>query len=83
MRLEPLADKWRAFGWNTIEVDGHDMMALSEAIEAGQQHTEGPTMILANTVKGKGVDFMEGDPAWHYGGLSTELVEKAKKSLGA
>ncbi len=83
MKLEPFADKWRAFGWNVIEVDGHDMVQLADAIEAAQQHTDGPTMIFATTIKGKGVDFMEADPAWHYGGLSAELVDNAKKSLGA
>jgi transketolase len=82
MSLEPFADKWRAFGWHTIEVNGHDLAQLSDAIEKAQAFSEGPVMILCDTVKGKGVDFMENDPAWHYGGLSTELVEKAKSSLG-
>ena len=82
MGLEPLPDKWTAFGWNTVVVDGHDLDALSAAIEAAQAYAGGPSMIVCDTVKGKGVDFMENDPAWHYGGLSVELAEKAKKSLG-
>lgn len=82
MSLEPLADKWRAFGFETFEVDGHDLDQLSAAIEKALAVTGKPIMLLCDTVKGKGVDFMEGDPAWHYGGLSAELVEKAKRSIG-
>lgn len=82
MSLEPLPDKWSAFGWNTTVIDGHDFRQLADAIEAAQAHKGSPSMIVCKTVKGKGVDFMENDPAWHYGGLSAELVEKAKKSLG-
>jgi len=82
MSLEPLADKWRGFGWNVIEVDGHDFEQLADALDSAIAHKGQPTMILCDTVKGKGVDFMENDPAWHYGGLSAELVDKAKASLG-
>lgn len=82
MKLEPLADKWRAFGLETRLVNGHDMRQLAEAIEFAQQVKGKPVMILCDTVKGKGVNFMENDPAWHYGGLSSELVEKAKQSIG-
>ena len=81
MSLEPLADKWAAFGWHVREVDGHDLRQLSEAVEFARTYTAGPVMVLCNTVKGKGVDFMENDPAWHYGGLSKELVERAKQSV--
>lgn len=81
MSLEPLADKWTAFGWKVREVNGHDLREISEAIEFAQGHQGGPVMILCNTIKGKGVEFMENDPAWHYGGLSKELVERAKQSL--
>jgi transketolase len=82
MALEPIADKWASFGWKVREVDGHDLEQLSDAIEFAQEYTEGPVLILCNTVKGKGVDFMENDPAWHYGGLNADLVEKAKQSIG-
>jgi transketolase len=81
MSLEPLADKWRAFGWAVREIDGHDYQQLADAIDFAIENADGPTMILANTVKGKGVDFMENDPAWHYGGLDGEKVELAKKSI--
>ncbi len=81
MSLDPLADKWRAFGWETREIDGHDYRQLADAIEEGQAFQGGPFMIVANTLKGKGIQFMENDPAWHYGGLSAELVARAKKEL--
>ena len=82
MSLEPLADKWRAFGWETRVVDGHDLAALAEAIEFAIAWDKGPVMLLCDTVKGKGVDFMEAKAAWHYGGLSAEMVAKAKQSIG-
>jgi len=73
MGLEPLAEKWRAFGWNTVEVDGHDMKALLGAFHAlPPADSDRPTCIVARTVKGKGVSFMENDPVWHYGGLDDE-----------
>lgn len=82
MSLEPLADKWRAFGWETRVVDGHDLSALAEAVEFAIAWDQGPVMLLCDTVKGKGVDFMEAKAAWHYGGLSAEMVAKAKQSIG-
>lgn len=62
--LEPFADKWRAFGWHVVELDGHDHRALRSALQAVQ--TSKPTLVLAHTVKGKGVSFMENDLVWHY-----------------
>jgi transketolase len=82
MALEPFADKWTAFGWRTLTVDGHDFRQLADAIDVALAYQDGPVMIIGNTIKGKGVDFMENDPAWHYGGLSADLIERAKKSLG-
>jgi transketolase len=81
MALEPIAEKWKAFGWQVREVDGHDLKQLAEAIEAAQAHHGSPSLILAKTVKGKGVDFMEDNPAWHYGALSSALIEQAKASV--
>ena len=82
MALEPMADKWTSFGWQVREVDGHDLRQLAEAIEFAQASIAArPCSILANTVKGKGVDFMEGNPAWHYGALGADLIEKAKASI--
>jgi transketolase len=71
--LEPLEDKFRAFGWNISEVDGHSVKELIRALK--QRHK--PNVIIANTIKGKGVDFMEGNYEWHYKNLSKEEYEKA------
>jgi transketolase len=64
--LGPLADKWRAFGWSTREVDGHDMAAVVDAVESVPFAPGRPSAIVAHTVKGKGVSFMEDDLEWHY-----------------
>ena len=63
--LEPIVKKWRAFGWHTLEVDGHDYASLLEAIRRAQANRGAPTMIIAHTVKGKGVSFMENQIDWH------------------
>jgi transketolase len=81
MGLEPFSDKWRAFGWIVKEVDGHSFRDLSSAIEYAKTEDKAPVVIIANTVKGKGVDFMENQVKWHYGGLDTDLIEKAKGSI--
>ena len=65
MPLEPLADKWRAFGWHVIEVSGHDFHALNEAVVEAQSIYEKPTVIIAHTIPGKGVSFAERDFRWH------------------
>lgn len=64
IKLESFADKWRAFGWNTFELDGHDHDALKGAFSS--RSVGKPTVVIANTVKGKGVSFMENDILWHY-----------------
>ena len=76
--LEPLADKFRAFRWNTIEVDGHDLKAVTVALE---HDGSGPTVIVAKTKKGHGVSFMEGAFEWHYLPLSEESYRKAVEQL--
>lgn len=81
MTLEPLADKWKSFGWNVIRIDGHDMEAILAACETADNQ-KGPTMIIADTVKGKGMPFAEGDYRWHYGAPSDEQVAEIKKHLG-
>jgi len=60
-----LADRWRAFGWEVMEVDGHDIPAVLETLEAGRAFGGGPVAVIAHTVKGKGVSYMEGDYTWH------------------
>ncbi len=65
MPLEPLADKWRSFNWHVIEVGGHDFQALNQAVEEAQAIYEKPTVIIAHTIPGKGVSYMERDYKWH------------------
>ena len=64
--LEPLADKWRAFGFETVEVNGHDVTALEEVLGALPRATGKPTAVICHTVKGKGIPFAEHDPGWHH-----------------
>lgn len=66
MGLEPFAEKWRAFGWRVLEVDGHDLQALGEAAQPGRSSISQPTVVIAHTIKGKGVSFMEANNDWHY-----------------
>jgi transketolase len=66
LRLEPFADKWRAFGWSVQEVDGHDHAALEAVLQAAPLAPNKPTCIIAHTMKGKGVSFMENSVLWHY-----------------
>ena len=81
MALEPFADKWRSFGFIVKEVDGHNFSELADAIDFALENKGAPVMIIANTVKGAGVDYMEGDYKWHYGALNDEKYELAKASL--
>jgi transketolase len=78
----PLADKWRAFGWNTCEIDGHDMGELVRRLQQIPDGSGKPVAIVAHTVKGKGVSFMEDDNNWHYRIPSAEEVKAAKRELG-
>lgn len=82
VRLEPYPDKWRAFGWNVIEVDGHDMSTLVAAFDSlPDANSKVPTVVICDTVKGKGVDFMERNLAWHAGSLNEEDLQRALASL--
>jgi transketolase len=82
MSLDPLADKWRAFGWATREIDGHDFGQIREALGGFAAANGQPTAIIAHTVKGSGISFMEDDNNWHYKIPSVEDVESARKELG-
>jgi transketolase len=82
MALDPLVDKWRAFGWNAIEVDGHDVSALVKLMSATGTTDGKPTAIVAHTVKGKGVSFMEDDNNWHYRIPTADEVKAAFTELG-
>ena len=66
IKLNPFADKWRSFGWNVIDIDGHKHEELKKAFNEAKSVKGKPTVIIANTVKGKGVSFMENDILWHY-----------------
>lgn len=81
MALEPFADKWRAFGFEVVEIDGHDFDQLAGALDKAWTAVEKPVMILANTVKGKGVDFMENNVVYHYASGDSAVCEKAKASI--
>ncbi|MBI4003693.1 MAG: transketolase [Candidatus Omnitrophica bacterium] len=81
--IEPLADKWRAFGWHAIEIDGHDIAQVIKAYDEAETIRGKPQVIVARTVKGKGVSFMELNPAWHGVAPKPEELEKALKELQA
>jgi transketolase len=82
--FEPYPDKWRAFGWNVVEANGHDMASLVEAIDGlPATDSDTPTVVICETVKGKGVDFMEHNLAWHAGSLSPKDLDRALASLEA
>lgn len=82
MPLRDMAAKWRAFGWNVVECDGHDLMALDKALDAAEAAKGVPTVIVAHTVKGKGVSFMEGKSAWHGKAIDDESFARAMQELG-
>lgn len=82
MSLDSLVDKWQAFGWDTCEIDGHDMRAILSVLSKFPSTSNKPTAIIAHTVKGKGVSFMEDDNNWHYRIPTTEEVVKSKIELG-
>lgn len=81
MDLEPLADKWRAFGWHVIEIDGHDIEAVQKAFAEAEATKGKPSFVLAHTVKGKGVSFMENNPKYHGVAPTPQEVELALKEL--
>lgn len=83
MAIEPLADKWVAFGWEVHEVDGHDIVALTSVLRRvkADKTRQKPCCIIAHTVKGRGVDYMETEPGWHLGFLSPEDSERARQII--
>jgi len=81
MNTVSLVKKWEAFGWNTIPVDGHSMKELTEALDKAKSYKDGPTVIVAKTVKGQGVSFMENVAGWHGVAPKKEEEEKALKEL--
>ena len=77
--LEPLADKWASFGWNVIAINGHDFAEIESAFNAARSCQQKPTVIISNTIKGKGVSYMERVPTWH--GSAKLTVEDITKAL--
>lgn len=82
MPIRDLAGKWRSFGWNVVECDGHDLAALNAAFDAAEACKGLPTVVIADTVKGKGVSFMEGQAGWHGKAIDDESFARAMAELG-
>lgn len=81
MGIEPIGDKWRAFGWHVIEIDGHDFQEIIDALDEAETVREKPTIIWAHTVKGKGVSFMENQVKYHGIAPTPEELERALKEM--
>jgi transketolase len=81
MALEPLVEKWKSFGWYTLEADGHDITDLMEKINIARASRGRPSIVIAHTVKGKGVSFVETDYRFHGRALNQEQAERARKEL--
>lgn len=79
--IEPIAEKWDAFGWNVLEIDGHSVAEVAAAFDAARAATDGPTIVISHTVKGKGVSFMELSSSWHGKAPSGEDAERALAEL--
>lgn len=76
--MEPMAERWRTFGWRVREIDGHDMAAICEALDWGGASDGPPSLIIAHTIKGKGISFIENDPAYHNAVLTEEQIVAAR-----
>ena len=83
MTVMPIAEKFEAFGWNVIRIDGHDMEQILDAFKKAREVKGKPTMIVAETVKGKGVSFMEDQAGWHGKAPNDEQAAQALEELGA
>ncbi|MBI3813713.1 MAG: transketolase, partial [Nitrospinae bacterium] len=83
MNIDPVSDKWRAFGWHVIEINGHEMNEIIAALDDAEKIKGKPTMIIAHTVKGKGVSFMENKVEYHGVAPTRDEYERAMKELGA
>jgi transketolase len=81
--IAPVADKWHAFGWHTVDIDGHDMGDVIRGIGEAVDYGSGPAAVISHTLKGKGVSFMEQVVKWHSWAPSREEVAQALKELGA
>jgi transketolase len=82
MPLEPLAGKWRAYGWHVLEIDGHNVRQVAEALSTAAEIHDRPTVVIAHTTKGKGVSFMENESYWHGNVPNAEQFRQAMTELG-
>jgi transketolase len=83
MGVEPLRAKWEAFNWNVVEIDGHDFLEIEGAFNVARECHSQPTVIVAHTIKGKGISYMEGSPLWHGSvKLSNDDLVKGLQDLG-
>jgi len=82
MGIAPLGDKWRAFGWEVREIDGHDMAQVVDALDSVPFHAERPSALIAHTVKGKGVSFAENTYVWHSNNVDESIYARAIAELG-
>ncbi len=82
VRVEPLDEKWHAFGWHVIKIDGHDYNQIERAFEESKKIVDKPVVIIAKTIKGKGVSFMENNAGWHGKAPNAEELEIALKEIG-
>ena len=82
MKVTPIKEKFEAFGWHVIEIDGHDFSQIFDALDVARAEKEKPTAIIAKTVKGKGVSYMEDQAGWHGKAPSEEEAMQAVKELG-
>ena len=83
MTVNPIEDKFRAFGWHVLTIDGHDYEAISNAVDQAKATKGKPTMIVAETVKGKGISFMENEVGWHGVAPTAAQAEQALAELRA
>ena len=81
MSFSSLESVWLGFGWNVVSIDGHDLDSLVENL-IPQKNTDKPTVIIANTIKGKGISFMENVASWHHGSLTQKTYDQAIEELG-
>ena len=82
MRMFNIADKWLSFGWNVKEIDGHNMHEIIEGMRWLKSNKDAPSVLIANTIKGKGVSYMENNPKFHGAAPNEEQYELALKELG-
>ena len=81
MAMEPFVDKWKAFGWEVFDIDGNNISEIVDALDKAKETKGKPSVFIANTVKGAGIDFIAGDYKWHYGAFADDLAQKARESL--